>query len=467
MIRRHLFTLSLVLTFFDAAGATALFLGLGELKYGDALWTDLWDAMGVHPWAGALLYGIAWVVVLWALGLYAYRVRWTNSAELNDLAVAAFIVGFLMMAFLFLARLDVSHSFLILLLVVQPLVALVVRTAVRRLFQRARRRGSASTYVLVVGTGETAQQFADALERHVGLGMHVIGHLRTPDDGDGILSRPILGAVGELPEFFHRLVVDEVAIASEDDMVDWVQAVIQLSGEEGKHVRLVSMPHPPTRVLPSEELDGLVIRSYVNGPARMLSLAIKRCVDIAGAAVGLVVLSPVFLAAALAILILDGHPIVFRQTRAGVHGRTFRMVKFRTMVPDAEARLEDVRKLNRIAGPAIQVDHDPRISRSGRFLRRTSIDELPQLWNVLKGEMSLIGPRPAPLVEVSGYDIWHRRRLTMRPGISGLAQVAIRTYESFDQRAELDLRYIDNWSPTLDLTILIRTFAVVFGASGR
>ena len=186
-----------------------------------------------------------------------------------------------------------------------------------------------------------------------------------------------------------------------------------------------------------------------------------------GAVVGLIVLSPVLAAAALVILVQDGRPVLFRQTRVAFNGRTFQMVKFRTMVPDAEARLEEVRSLNRISGPAIQLDHDPRVTRSGNVLRKTSIDELPQLWNVLKGEMSLIGPRPAPLVEVNGYDIWHRRRLSMRPGITGLAQVANRRYTSFDQRAELDLQYIDRWSLALDVELVFRTIRIVLAGSGR
>jgi lipopolysaccharide/colanic/teichoic acid biosynthesis glycosyltransferase len=154
---------------------------------------------------------------------------------------------------------------------------------------------------------------------------------------------------------------------------------------------------------------------------------------------------------------LDGRPIVFRQTRVGLHGRPFSVVKFRTMVPDAEDRLEELEELNEIKGHAFKLTNDPRMTRTGAFLRKTSIDELPQLWNVIRGEMSLVGPRPPLPREVAGYDLWHRRRLSMKPGITGLWQVAARGDDDFDRWVALDLAYIDRWSVWLDLKIMLRT----------
>ncbi len=155
---------------------------------------------------------------------------------------------------------------------------------------------------------------------------------------------------------------------------------------------------------------------------------------------------------------LDGHgPVLFRQTRIGLHGRPFTMLKFRTMVPDAEERLGELTELNEISGHAFKIAVDPRVTRAGRFLRRTSLDELPQFWNVLRGQMSLVGPRPPIAAEVAGYDLWHRRRLSMKPGITGLWQVSARLEEEFDRWVELDLTYIDRWSLWLDLKIMVRT----------
>ena len=159
--------------------------------------------------------------------------------------------------------------------------------------------------------------------------------------------------------------------------------------------------------------------------------------------------------------------MVFRQERVGLHGRPFRVVKFRTMVPDAEEHLAELEALNEISGPAFKLTDDPRLTRTGGWLRRTSIDELPQLWNVLRGEMSLVGPRPPLPSEVLDYDIWHRRRLSMQPGITGLWQVAARREPDFDRWVRLDLDYIDRWSLWLDLKIILRTIPAVLTGEGR
>jgi lipopolysaccharide/colanic/teichoic acid biosynthesis glycosyltransferase len=156
----------------------------------------------------------------------------------------------------------------------------------------------------------------------------------------------------------------------------------------------------------------------------------------------------------------EGPPIFFRQVRVGLHGRRFEVLKFRTMSIDAEERYEEL--VDKSDPRAFKLVDDPRITSTGRFLRRTSLDELPQLWNVLKGEMSLVGPRPAPPREVEAYDLWHRRRLSMKPGITGLWQVTARRSEVFDDRAQLDLSYIDRWSLWLDLKILARTIPAAF-----
>jgi lipopolysaccharide/colanic/teichoic acid biosynthesis glycosyltransferase len=167
------------------------------------------------------------------------------------------------------------------------------------------------------------------------------------------------------------------------------------------------------------------------------------------------VLSPVLLAVATAIRARDGAPILYRQTRLGLHGRPFDVVKFRTMATDADARYAEV--VGRSDPRAFKLTDDPRVTPTGQFLRRSSLDELPQLWNVLRGDMSLVGPRPAPPREVEHYDYWQRRRLSMKPGITGLWQVTARGNDDFDERAQLDLVYIDRWSFWLDLKILAQT----------
>jgi lipopolysaccharide/colanic/teichoic acid biosynthesis glycosyltransferase len=198
------------------------------------------------------------------------------------------------------------------------------------------------------------------------------------------------------------------------------------------------------------------------------AMRVKRLIDIVGAAVGLVILSPVLGAAALAIALDDGRPVLFRQPRAGLAGRAFTIVKFRTMGRDADAQRAALRSQNEVAGGAsFKLTDDPRVTRLGGILRRTSLDELPQLWNVLRGEMSLVGPRPHPFDDLEGYDAWHFRRLAMPPGMTGLWQVSARSDTDFDRWVRLDLEYIDTWSLRNDLKILFMTIPAVIRPQGR
>ena len=193
----------------------------------------------------------------------------------------------------------------------------------------------------------------------------------------------------------------------------------------------------------------------------------KRALDLTVAAAALVVLSPLLAIVAAWIRVRDGSAVLFRQTRIGVHGRPFKVVKFRTMVPNAEELLTELDEQNEIQGQAFKITDDPRVTRTGRLLRALSIDELPQLWNVLRGEMSLVGPRPPLPSEVADYDVWHRRRLSMKPGITGLWQVAARREPEFDRWVRMDLEYIDRWSLWLDLKIMARTIPAVITQQGR
>jgi exopolysaccharide biosynthesis polyprenyl glycosylphosphotransferase len=206
-----------------------------------------------------------------------------------------------------------------------------------------------------------------------------------------------------------------------------------------------------------EELDGTPVFSLVSGPDRSIALGTKRLVDLVASAMGVVLLSPLLIGIAVAIKLDDGGPVLFRQRRVGLHGRPFDVVKFRSMGVDAEARRSELDHLNEVRGPVFKITGDPRITRVGRFIRRTSLDELPQLLDVLRGDMSLVGPRPPLPSEVEGYDLWHRRRLSMKPGITGLWQVRDRRAQDFDTWVAADLEYIDRWSLWLDLKILFRT----------
>jgi exopolysaccharide biosynthesis polyprenyl glycosylphosphotransferase len=469
VIRRHLIGLRLGFMVADGASATAVFLLASLARFGDGEWLEIWQRIELDIRVVAVLFGLAWVAALWYRGLYRLRSRWRLQTEAFDIVRATFLVAALTLSALFVFKQEnVSRSFLVILFVAQPAVTLASRAALRAWFTRLRTRGFNPHFMLVVGTGRLAREFADRVESRPGLGIRVIGHLAVPGETPGNVARQVLGTIDDIGRVFHERVVDEVAVCLEPAFLRYLDPIARLAADEGKVVRV---PVDPLAVsLPNareEEFEGFAVRSLTFGQEHELALAFKRAVDVAGSVFGLVVLSPILLATALSIRLRDGSPILFRQVRVGLHGRPFRICKFRTMVRDAEAHLAEVRHLNERNGIVFKAAEDPRVTRLGRILRATSLDELPQLWNVLKGDMSLIGPRPPLVGEVAEYDIWHRRRLSMRPGITGLWQVEARQEPEFDRWVERDLAYIDRWSPLLDLRILLRTIPAVLGRTGK
>jgi exopolysaccharide biosynthesis polyprenyl glycosylphosphotransferase len=473
LIRRHAAALHLALMLADAITAIALFIGLSMIRFGPEAWQATWATAGIDGRLAALLYGISLVAVLWIQGLYRLRVRWSRRREALDVLFAVLLLAVVVFTALFLFKLpNVSRLFLVLLFPSQALLTIAGRNVIRVIFLNMRASGRNTRYMLIVGANPQAETFADLMARHIELGLEPIGYLAGPADqasgDDGHVRRPVLGELNEIEAILHGAVVDEVAICLAAADHAMVEPIARLCEDEGRVVRIPMVE--PGLMLPGgrlEEIEGVSVLSLVYGPDRTLGMIAKRAIDVLLALIGLVVLSPVLLLVALAILVRDGAPVFFRQERVGLHGRPFQVVKFRTMVPDAEDQLSELEALNEIRGPAFKLTDDPRLTRTGGWLRRTSIDELPQLWNVLRGEMSLVGPRPPLPSEVLDYDIWHRRRLSMQPGITGLWQVAARREADFDRWVRLDLDYIDRWSLWLDLKIMVRTIPAVLAGEGR
>ena len=458
MIRRHATAFRLALGAADAVSAIGLFILVSVIRFGPA-WQDEWRGADVDPFLLAAAYAAVWVALLWALGLYRLRARSRLRTEMIDVGRASLLLALVSFSALFVFKLpDVSRLFLLSLFVGQAVLTVASRWAIRRLLRALQDRGYTLRYMLVVGSGREAKRFADRIARHRELGLRVMGFLDVGTGPSVVPASAVLGQLDDIETVLHDRIVDEVGICLSGDELHRIESIARLCEEEGKIVRIPLDEYPVTvpggRV---EDFDRGKILSLVYGPDRVAGLVIKRLLDVALATIALLVLTPVFLAVAAAILVLDGRPVLFQQTRVGLHGRPFKVLKFRTMVPDAEDRLAELEALNEIRGHAFKLSKDPRLTRTGNLLRRTSIDELPQLLNVLRGEMSLVGPRPPLPREVAGYDLWHRRRLSMKPGITGLWQVAARREDDFDRWVELDLAYIDRWSVWLDLQIMLRT----------
>ena len=462
MLRRHTTAFRLSLVAADAASAAALFLMLSITRFGADGWRTAWERAGFDPTVLIAGYAVVWASLIWLSGLYRSRVRWSIRAEAIDVVRAGLILAIATFSALFILKLpEVSRLFLLSLFPAQVIVTFAIQLAMRFTFRAARARGLNTRFILIVGTGTTAEAFSRRIERHRELGLRVLGHVEWMPGRNGgppVVTRPILGGLEDIERILHEHVVDEVGVCLPPEAWGLVEPITRLCEEEGKIVRIplieghVSLPGARL-----EEFDGIPILSLVYGPDRILGLLGKRLLDAALSFLALVVLLPAFGVIAAWILARDGGPVFFLQPRVGLHGRIFRVVKFRTMVPEAEALLDTLLEQNEIQGHAFKLSDDPRLTATGHWLRTTSLDELPQLWNVLKGEMSLVGPRPPLPREVAGYDLWHRRRLSMKPGITGLWQVSARHEEEFDRWVEMDLEYIDRWSLWLDLKIMVQT----------
>ena len=459
MIRRHVTALRFALTTADVASSIVLFVALSAIILGPE-WRTKWQiSTGTDALVPAIAYTLIWVSASWLVGLYRLRAHWTIGGDFQAVLRLGAIVTSATIIVIFALNLDeVSRPLIVSLFAGQMVIAFLSRLGIRAIFGWFRVRGYNTRQLLILGTGATARSFSMLVDRHPELGLDIVGYLRPHENGEVEVEGPILGGVDDLVRIFHERVVDEVAICLPVNDWEYIDPVTVLCREEGKAVRIpladIGLAWFTGRV---EDVDGIPVLSHTQVPDQAVGMIAKRAMDIAMAVIGLVALSPLFAAVAGIMIATEGRPVFFRQVRVGLHGRPFTIVKFRTMVPDAEDRYAEVVAMSDTQGAAFKMTNDPRITKLGAFLRKSSIDELPQLWNVLLGHMSIVGPRPAPPREVADYDIWHRRRLSMKPGITGLWQVEARLDESFDRRAALDLRYIDGWSVWLDMKIIART----------
>jgi len=343
--------------------------------------------------------------------------------------------------------------------------------SVYRLSRRFRRRGINAKSLLIIGGGVRSEQLIKKISRKNELGYRILGYLdSTPSYSHRLLAGlPWLGNFEDLREIIDREVVDEVAIALpiKSHYAQIKLAIDQLE-EQGVVVHLLSdfFPHQLARVEP-QDFQGMPLLSLHSTPAVCWRTEVKRIVDVLGALALLTLSAPLFVVIAILIRLDSRGPIFFTQERIGYNKRRFRMIKFRTMVTDAEARLEALEHLNEKQGPIFKIRQDPRITPLGRILRKFSLDELPQLLNVLLGDMSLVGPRPLSVRDGSRLEeCWQKRRFSVSPGMTCLWQISGRSNLSFEEWVALDLKYIDSWSLQLDWWILLKTIPAVLTARG-
>ncbi|HEV7508170.1 MAG TPA: sugar transferase [Thermoanaerobaculia bacterium] len=381
---------------------------------------------------------------------------------------------------LFVGRLDerllaydrVSRFWVLLFGVFSCLFLLTEKLALRLTSRYVRSHGLNYRTVLIVGTTPTAVKIAESLHGHRFWGYRLLGFIRNDSPGepaapDSIGPYPILGRVEDIPRIAEGNVVDDVIFAVTRRDLDRMEDLFLSLEDQGIRTRFAMDLFPHTRArVELEDLDGMPLLSFATTPTSQLQLMAKRALDVVLAGLVLVLGMPLAGFIALVIKATSGGRVLFRQTRCGLNGRFFTIYKFRTMVADAEELRLDLLHLNEMDGPVFKLRSDPRVTAFGRFLRRFSLDELPQFWNVLRGDMSLVGPRPPIPEEVAKYQRWQRRRLSMKPGLTCLWQISGRNDIDFDRWMQLDLEYIDSWSPMLDLKILLRTIPVVLTGKG-
>ncbi|OGC01874.1 hypothetical protein A2V82_02615 [candidate division KSB1 bacterium RBG_16_48_16] len=419
--------------------------------------------------------GIAWNRLFAFFGLYEVRRLGNRFREWWDIfkAVSISVMFFAAISFL-TSRRNVGNEVLLTFWASCLVLTIVARTAVREYLVYLRTHGRNLRKVVFVGSGPRALDVAQKVMSRSELGYQLLGFVDDYFDtvqGKALPTAKRLCGLDEFPRLIDEQVVDEVFICLPiKSYYEKIRKIAHICQELGIVCRVPSDWFELTTGKSSAfSLNGIPMLTMYSGSENQLEqLWIKRTMDIILSTLALILFAPLLTFIAFLIKVSSNGPVFFTQERVGFNRRLFKMIKFRTMVENAETLLADLEHMNQADGPAFKIENDPRITRIGKWLRKTSLDELPQLFNVLQGEMSLVGPRPLPLRDVMGIDErWQKRRFSMRPGLTCLWQVNGRHKVRFQEWMKLDLEYIDRWSLGLDLKIMLKTFPIMLKATGQ
>lgn len=414
-----------------------------------------------------------WHISLRAFGMYTSRRMSDRLSEVRDalLAVLAFLVVLAAVGALLRLRV-VDPLFLFVFGLALAVMVVSSRMLLRMFLSWVRRHGRNLRHLLIAGTNARSLEFARKVAEQQDLGYRLEGFIDIPWSGISQVETAGYKVVCDfngLRDYLRQNVVDEIVIGLPlRSLHGEASAIAAACEEQGITFRFLSnIFNTKLSKSSTDELEGDHFISHHTGNIRGWQAGVKRAIDVVVSSLMLVLLSPVFILTAIAIKFSSPGPVFFGQTRVGLNKRRFKMHKFRSMYPDAEARLKELEHLNVTGGPTMKIPNDPRITPIGRWIRKLSIDELPQLVNVLMGDMSLVGPRPLPVRDYEGFnEDWQRRRFSVRPGITCIWQVAGRSSITFDRWMQLDLEYIDKWSLMLDIEILLKTIPAVLRGTG-
>lgn len=417
----------------------------------------------VGYWEIGVGLAVAWMLMLQLHSAYDGRLSGHGVQEYRQVFHASLWLFSSLAIVAFALKLDVARGYVMLAFPLGTLLLLASRWLARRWLVGQRRAGRLSDRVLLVGDRAHVADLVVALRRTPDAGYNVLGACVDNAAGTEVAGVPIVGAEVDVLVRAADMTVDVIAVSSSAGLgssglrrLGWALEGTDIDLVVAPGIMDVAGPRVLTRPVQGLPLIHVDAPSFA-GP----NLLLKNLMDKLGAVVGIVVLAPVLLGIALLVRLDDGGPVFFGQERVGRDGRTFRMLKFRTMHPDAESALPSLMATNEGSGPLFKIRSDPRVTHIGGPLRRYSLDELPQLFNVVRGEMSLVGPRPPLPREVATYEADARRRLLVKPGMTGMWQINGRSDLSWNESVRLDLYYVENWTPLLDLMILWRTSRVV------
>ena len=428
----------------------------------------------IYPFSHYVPLLIAFLIAWAAVGYFSsfYRdLELSNPIQLilNIVSQLAIVLVVIYAGLYLLRRTDISRSYVLLIGAVDFVLLLIGRLVSHSGVSWTREALGRYHYLLIVGCGPRARKMAALIEESRGMGLRLIGFVEPSPDS--VLPANLGGyevfPLDSLASVLQERVVDEIIFAVTMQELARLEPVIEHCADVGMRTRvqLEFLPAAYTRIY-LEKFRDLQLLSLSSAPDSELRLFFKRMFDVALSGVSLVVLSPLLACIAAMIRMTSPGPVFFQQTRCGLGGRRFTLYKFRSMINNAEQMRAELHQLNELDGPVFKISDDPRITMVGRWLRRFSLDELPQLWNILRGDMSFVGPRPAVPEEVEQYEDWQRRRLRMRPGLTCTWVLEGRNHLDFKRWMQLDLSYIDNWSLWLDVKIFLRTIPIVISGRG-
>ena len=407
-----------------------------------------------------------WCVNLYWSGMYRSMRLKTNLDIVGIVIKSSFFTAITFSVLAFLLKMEfVSREFFILFMIMGSVTLIIEKEFIYLLISYTRKRGYNYRRLLIVGTGKRAVHFIEKIKIHPEWGLKIVGVVDFDEEkiGKDLNAVEIIGTIYDIPRILHTQTIDEVIFVVPRSRLNEIHNYLYACEIEGITTRVaVDLFDLDISRLTQTEFDGIPLITFETASTDEWQLFVKRIMDVVFSGIGIILLSPLFIIVAILIKLVSPGPVFYRQKRIGLNGRRFVFIKFRSMRQKAFCELAGLMGKNEMTGPIFKIKNDPRIYPLGRLLRKFSIDELPQLFNVFLGQMSLVGPRPPVFREVRQYEPWQRRRLSMRPGITCIWQVSGRNKIAFSEWMKLDLKYIDNWSLWLDFKILIKTIPAVF-----